>query len=82
MKKTPILITPKEAVSLVKYSPVTNLKICRQIESLHFVKMKPINESMIEDISTNAASYCVLLLTIFNAGRIQGIREERKNKRK
>ncbi len=69
------LVTAQEAVTLIKYRTISDFEICEQISAAHFKKTaaQPKNGS--------TWNYMTLLATIWNAGRVQGIREERKNKR-
>lgn len=68
------LVTAQEAVELVEYRTILDFEICEQISAAHFKKTaaQPKNGS--------TWNYMTLLATIWNAGRVQGIREERRKK--
>ena len=66
-----ILITPQEAIILVERRPVEDVYICTEIER-EFDKRNGQLES--------ALRHALLMTAIWNGGRIQGIREERRRK--
>lgn len=73
MKKTELFITPEEAVKLVGWLPLDELDLVMAFES-------EINETMFGTQDSYLA-HRIKLLTIWNAGRVQGIREVRKKRK-
>ncbi len=60
---------------MAKYRTSADFEICEQISVAYF-------KSIPAQSKNDSLWNCIALLaTIFNAGRVQGIREERKNKR-
>lgn len=75
MNKTELLITPAEAIRLSQTRTIADFDIVRVLTA-EFEK-----DLTAEDVRINQQYYTFLLLsTIWNAGRVQGIREERKKK--
>lgn len=75
MNKTELLITPAEAIKLSHTRTISDFDIVKDLTA-EFEK-----DLTAEDIKINQQYYTFLLLaTIWNAGRVQGIREERKKK--
>lgn len=75
MNKTELLITPEEAIRLSKTRTISDFFIVQDITA------KFENGLTAEEVEQDQQYYSMLLLvTIWNAGRVQGIREERKKK--
>lgn len=75
MNKTELLITPEEAIRLSKTRTISDFFIVQDITA------KIENGLTAEEVEQDQQYYSMLLLvTIWNAGRVQGIREERKKK--
>lgn len=75
MNKTELLITPEEAIRLSKMRTISDFFIVKDITA------KFENGLTAEEIEQDQQYYSMLLLVaIWNAGRVQGIREERKKK--
>lgn len=75
MNKTELLITPAEAIRLSQTRTISDFDIVKDLTA-EFEK-----DLTAEDVKINQQYYTFLLLaTIWNAGRVQGIREERKKK--
>lgn len=74
MKELQLFITPQEAV-----------KLSHQLTTEHWKIAKDIQEAYCEDRNKVSADdtlkTCFSLAAIFNAGRVQGIREERQKRR-
>ena len=68
------LINPKEAINLSYYRTIEDFEIIDRIEDAYY-------KHTIYDRSDNIWFHKCLLDTIWNAGRIQGIREERMKKK-
>ena len=66
-----LLITPQEAVKLSQYRPVKDIGICIDIETI----LREQKGEMDKDLF-----HSLLTATIWNGGRVQGIREERRKK--
>lgn len=71
------LVTPQEAVKLAKQRTIGDFDIVREIYN-EFVSS--LSEKQIKE--ENLYYSICLWETIWNAGRVQGIREERKRRRK
>lgn len=65
-----LLITPQEAIKLAMYRPIKDIFICNEIKN-HLQKSKTKLSHI--DFET------VLMVTIWNGGRLQGIREEQQS---
>lgn len=75
MNKTELLITPAEAIRLSHTRTIFDFDIVKDLTA-EFEK-----ELTAEEVEKNQWFYSMCLLSaIWNAGRIQGIREERKKK--
>ncbi len=75
MNKTELLITPEEAIRLSKTRTISDFFIVQDITA------KFENGLTAEEVEQDQQYYSMLLLVaIWNAGRVQGIREERKKK--
>lgn len=75
MNKTELLITPEEAIRLSKTRTISDFFIVQDITA------KFENALTAEEVEQDQQYYSMLLLVaIWNAGRVQGIREERKKK--
>lgn len=75
MNKTELLITPEEAIRLSKTRTISDFFIVQDITA------KFENGLTAEEVEQDPQYYSMLLLVaIWNAGRVQGIREERKKK--
>lgn len=75
MNKTELLITPAEAIRLSHTRTISDFDIVKDLTA-EFEK-----DLTADDVEENQWFYSMCLLSaIWNAGRIQGIREERKKK--
>lgn len=68
------LVTPEEAILLADHRGISDMFICDEILNIY-------NATIAKESN---ALWCKmwLLATIWNAGRVQGIREERKKRRR
>ncbi len=75
MNKTELLITPAEAIKLGNMRTISDFSIVQDITAEFQSGLSA------DEIEANEQYYTwVLLVAIWNAGRVQGIREERKKK--
>lgn len=65
-------VTPEEAIKLWSHRTIGDLQIIKPIENLYYK-----TETNIDPLS----QHMILLGIIWNAGRVQGIREERNKKK-
>lgn len=78
IKDTISLVTPQEAVKLAKKRPLQD-----DIDIVHEIYNEFFSGLSDEDVRKSKMFYTVLFwTTVWNAGRVQGIREERKRRRK
>lgn len=68
------LVTPAEAVRLTNYRTTADIRICEQITAAYHKSIAA------ENSRDSFYSYYKFIATIWNAGRLQGIREERLKK--
>ena len=68
-----LLISPEEAVTLSRERTISDIRIAEAIEKIHIAEYS--NDDDVRWV------YLTLLSTIWNAGRVQGIREERQKRK-
>ncbi len=72
-------ISPKEAVMLGDFCTVNDTVICNSIFEEFYDKHPKMQKPQI--INENIYGLAWFLATVWNAGRVQGIREERKKRK-